>query len=418
VSPAARLWRALTRPRGWGGQPARGRRSGVAILMVLATLMVLVVVTSELTYGARVRFLVAAHHQERVQSYWLARSGFNLYRIVLVANKELGRQAQGSSFLPAEIQAMIGDALWQMIPSISTGMLRMLLGAGGDVDDIAEEDMEAFQQTGRAPADPEAEEQVGRFSDRSFLDFDGDYNAEVQDHESKINLNAFAVDTSPTVTESALGKALFAMMSGPENDQWFYERGIDRWEIISNLKDWVDADNVRSGLMGGYEDNLYNRLTPPYLTKNAPFDSLAEVALVDGWQGEVYDRYIDQLTVFGAGDGKVNYKTAEDLVIYASLAECLEGVYFPDMFVQTLERLSEQDLLFIPSMMKPKQYVDALVTAGVPLNAACAAAKLTEDSKTFTITSTGMVGNSSVTVTAVLDFTNSTEGDLLYWRVD
>jgi hypothetical protein len=58
------------------------------------------------------------------------------------------------------------------------------------------------------------------------------------------------------------------------------------------------------------------------------------------------------------------------------------------------------------------------VTAGVPLNAACAAAKLTEDSKTFTITSTGMVGNSSVTVTAVLDFTNSTEGDLLYWRVD
>ena len=80
-------------------------------------------------------------------------------------------------------------------------------------------------------------------------------------------------------TESPTAQRLFALMGGEENDEWFMERNIDRWEVIGNLKDWVDVDNLRSGGLGGDEDGLYNRLDDPYLTKNAKFDTLEEILL-------------------------------------------------------------------------------------------------------------------------------------------
>ncbi len=428
MSDLRQLWTTLTRPRGarrrarWG-RKGGSERSGVAILMVIATLMVLVVITSELAYGARVRFMVANHQRERAQAYWVARSGYNLARIILIADREIANQASGNSFIPDEIKGLLGGGmLWNMLgPMLNTGILRMIMGAGGSISDVDKEDLEAYEQSGEVPEEYKADEEdkPSRFSDKSFLDFDGDFMVEITDMESRFNINAFASEqTVGSITESGTGKALFAMMSGPENDQWFYEQNIDRWEVISNLKDWVDPDNVRSGLRGGYEDTLYNRLDPPYLTKNAPFDSLAEITMVDGWQGELYDRYADRFTVFGDPNGKVNYQTADDLVVYAAVSDCMQGAYTPDLWVTTLERLSEQDLLFIPAMLEPKDYVQKLVDAGVPMDANCAAGKLTKESKVFLVKATGIVAQSSVTLTAILDFTNASEGDLVYWRVD
>ena len=45
-------------------------------------------------------------------------------------------------------------------------------------------------------------------------------------------------------------------MSG-RNDQWF-DNNIDRWEIISNVRDWVDNNAMRE-YSGGYEDHLYDQ---------------------------------------------------------------------------------------------------------------------------------------------------------------
>ena len=39
--------------------------------------------------------------------------------------------------------------------------------------------------------------------------------------------------------------ALFGLMSGQENDQWFYDRNLERWELIANLVDWMDVDTNR-----------------------------------------------------------------------------------------------------------------------------------------------------------------------------
>lgn len=106
------LWRQLTRSRtlaarGRPFQRSRNQRSGVALLVAITTMLVLTVLVSELSYVARVRFLIAYHQRDEAQAYWLARSGVNIYILLLSADKEIGTQ----------IESFAGDlgfdSLWQ-----------------------------------------------------------------------------------------------------------------------------------------------------------------------------------------------------------------------------------------------------------------------------------------------------------------
>ncbi len=420
-----RLLHALTRPRALpggarGGRRAGGRRSGVALLVVVTTMMVLTVLVTELSYGARVRYLVAAHQRDRVQAKWLALSGVNLYRLILAANKQLS-----SNEMLSQVSDMIGlnlgDALWQMIPVLNTGLIRMLLGSGGSVSDVDEEAMQEFERTGQVDEElaEKSKEATGVFADKNFLDFDGDFSAEVTDHESRINVNYFAKEGEvASLQESPTAMMLYQLMSGEENDQWFHDRNIDRWEIIGNLKDWVDSDSYRSGGLGGYEDNLYNRLDPPYLSKNAPFDTLEEIRLVAGWEGEVFDRFRDSLTVYGSSR-KININTANDYVLDSIIRSCTATGAAPTTYEMQRCREDPRWLLVSGTFANAKDFVQTIgEVCGIELDSDCVKSSVTTSSKTFTIKSTGLVGTSSVTITATLDYSKSYKGDVLNWRID
>ncbi len=411
-------WRELTRPRSLPGFAASRSRRGIAILVVVSSLMVITVLVTELAYTSRVRFMVAAHERDRVQAYWLARSGINFHTLILVANKEIGKNSQMASMMES-VGIPAGDGLWQMLPSINTGLLRMLMGSGGSIDDIDDEAMEEFKSTGKVADEFTSEEKTGLFDDRSFLDFDGDFSSEIKDHESRINVNAFVNDTTTVIQESPTGMLLYALMSGPDNDQWFHERNIERWEVIGNLKDWVDTDTLRSGGRGGYEDTLYNTLDPPYLTKNAPFDSIEEIRLVAGWEGELCDRFCEKLSVYGDGAGKLNINTMPDEFVAAIARACQTSQIYPDAFTKAFQAIEQRYYPFGPTWAKPEDMVKDLVeVGGLPIDTGCAQDKLISESQTFTITATGLVGTSSVDIEAVLDFSgNSNEGKLVYWRV-
>ena len=118
----------------------RKRRSGVALLVAITTMSILTVLVTELTYVSRMRFLTAYHQKDRTQAYWLAKSGVNIYILVLAANKQLGKNSYIQQF-------GLGDSLWQMLPILNTGLMRMLF-ASGPGSDIEEEDLETFKQDG------------------------------------------------------------------------------------------------------------------------------------------------------------------------------------------------------------------------------------------------------------------------------
>jgi type II secretory pathway component PulK len=411
MGPLRRLWRALTRPRGRGRGRA-GSRSGVAMLVVITTVMIMTVVVTDLAYSSRVRFVVSAHARDRNQAFWLARSGVLIYQLILTASKEIGSNEMLKEF-------GLGDSLWQMVPQINTGLMRMLLVGGDSGGDLEEEQLTDFAQTGQVDAAvAEQSRETGLFSDRNFLDFAGDFSADLEDQESRINVNALSqCSSTEAIADCATANLLYQLMSGDDEDQWFLERNIDRWEIIGNLKDWVDADGDRSGGRGGYEDALYNTQDEPYLAKNASFDSLEEIRLVDGWQGEVFDKYGDKLTVWGSG-AKVNINSPslapETLrMLIKSLAETAPTDAELDQVIDDIElAMSVQDF------DDGKAFCGYLEnTYGWDMKDSCNDV-LTNTSKTFRIASTGLVGDSALSITVVLDYSSKSSGKLLYWRVD
>lgn len=411
-----RLWTELVRSR---GATARTRRSrgGVALLLVVASLLVLTVIITDLSYGATIRFQVSTHQRDRVQAVWLARSGVNMYRLILTAGKQL--EKSGLADMAEEYLGInIGDQLWQMIPALNTGLIRMIFASGGDADDISEEDRQTFQSTGTVSDEVREEaKESSLFSDRDFLDFDGDFSAEVADLESMLNVNNFS---KRTTDESCLTYAtslqLAGLMGGEENDQWFHDRNLDKWELIANLADWVDADTMRCGPRGGYEDNLYNRGDNPYLSKNAPFDTKEEIRLVAGWDGEVYDRFGASLSVWGSG--KININTASSELI----AGLIRGYVTPtptDATVELILGKIEEQKLIMGDFSKPSEFTSFVEGLGYTVDPALSKA-LTKSSQTFFITSTGLVNDSAAKVSAVVTYGSKggTEGKVLYWRED
>ena len=411
------LWRELLKERGVRrphrffdeGRGEKGRR-GVALLMVTMLLGFVAIVGSDIGLAGEVRLKRAAHQRDELQAENLARSGVNIYRLILVANKQLGQNSQLSSGA-AMMGINLGDALWQWLPSINSSLLRMLLLNDGDID---EDDVERISTEGLTAEERQAsrEEGVSMFSDSNFLDFDGDFIAQVVDEDSKISVVGLA-SAGETLMENPTAIQLYGLMSGEENDQWFYARNIDRWELIANLKDWIDVDTNRSAALGGYEDNLYNSLDSPYLSKNAPFDTKEEIRLVEGWQDDVYDRFGEMITIHGAG--KVNVNTATDEVLTGLMKAYVTPTPSDAQCELILDEMKEYALL--TQFQSGSDFVTWLSNQGMNVDEAMANVVGT-NSNVFTVSSMGIVGDATTTITAVMDFTSEAQGRIVYWRVE
>ena len=395
----------------------------------MTTIMVLTVVVTDLAYTSRVRFVVTAHRQEERQAHWLANSGIQLYRLILAANMEVADSLESfGDMLPFPP----GDALWQMIPSINTGLLTMLLAneGGADLDelseDMTEEEQARFQATGAVSdevRDEALEEGGGLFSERSWLDLPGDMSAEVAAEDCRININLLSSTDQTNLEQSPTYQLLLGRMSGEENDAWLRDRNLEARELIANLADWVDADTLRSGGRGGYEDALYQDQDPPYLTKNAPFDTQDEIRLVEGWDDEVYDRFAHQFTIYG--NGKLNINCDDDQIHWAILrSSFITEPLTDDQTAEYIERINNYAMMI--GFSRPKDYVDYLGGTGgdgdfAPLGLTVSPdlqGLLTDQSLTFRLTSTGLVGNTAVTITEVLQFNKRGRSKLLYHRVE
>ena len=389
----------------------RHRRSGVAILTAVVTIAIMVAIVTEVTYLSRSKSVIAYNQRNRVQAYWLARSGINIYTLILAANNQLGQNSYIQQF-------GLGDSLWQMIPYLNTGLMRMLFATEGS-NSVSDESIEQFKADGTVSEEVSelTREGTSVFNDRNFLDFEGDFSAELVDNESRIDLNQ--LNTDQPLQEIPAAQQLFSLMNSEEAAQWFLEQNIDRWEIIGNIKDWVDIDSVRSAGLGGYEDNLYNTLEPPYLTKNAPFDTIEEVRLVDGWNGEVCERYCEKLTIWS--NGKFNLNSFDEemhrATIRAAAITPINDATLDACFASNVENsvLSVWDIAVFNNANDYASFIQN--NCGIEIDKS-KLQNMTSTSKVFTITSTGLVGNSSVTLQTVIDYSSQGTGEVKYWRIE
>lgn len=406
--------------RSFLSQPPGRRRSrlrrerrdqrGIALLVVLAAIMTMTVLVTDISFGARVRTLTAVHTRQQTQAYYLASSGISIYRLILMANSQVAKnpmlkQAAEWAGVP------IGDALWKMVPFINTGLLRMVLSA--DSGDLEEGDAEEFRQSGQVSEQVAEETRVdsGHFGNRNFLDFEGDFSVKVRGEDCRVNVNKLGESTTP-VQNTVIGQQLAGLMTGEENEQWLRDRNLDKWDLIANLSDWIDADDIVASGKGGYEDDFYNRLESPYLSKNAKFDTREEIRLVEGWQDEVFDRFGEQISVYGLGKIDINCADDEGLkgICKGNITGCND-----DMALRFVQMFHEAELT--TSFNSGAAFVAWCDHAGFAVSNPQLASMITTKNTFFTLTSTGLVGDASARITAVID--QSTDvGKVLYWKVE
>jgi hypothetical protein len=93
--------------------------------------------------------------------------------------------------------------------------------------------------------------------------------------------------------------------------EYFNQMGIDLFDadiIVDSILDWIDPDDLTH--LNGAEDNYYESLPEPYKTKDAPFSSIEELALVRGVTPEIYESIRNDITVYGGEQIKVNINIA------------------------------------------------------------------------------------------------------------
>jgi len=421
IASAARwTWRELTRPRGHQGhrfyRSGRSSRGGMALLMVMSSVMLLSILITEIVSGATVRIQLASQYRDDVKAEALAGTGVQLYRLVLMLSKQVGQNPMVQQ--AGQMLGVNADTIWQMVPTINTQLLRLVLATDGDADNLSDEEREDMVVSGGLTAEQrdESREDSGPMR-RNFLDFDGDFSASVQDENRRIYVGKFAATTVAELLQTPSGAEIYAMLGREEYQMWLRDQNIQREELIGNLADWTDPDDVRI-FQGGRESALYERLDEPYLPKNAPFDTREEIRLVEGWHLDgVWERVGHHLTVYG--DGKININTAQRQVMFGLLMAYADGLNtdsYVEPYLDELMRLrgmpmAEGGLHF----QTAQQFPQVMASLGLTLREDVVNAVTTE-SNVFRITSAGEVGSAVVEVHAVMDFSSDPGGRIVYWR--
>ncbi len=241
-------------------------------------------------------------------------------------------------------------------------------------------------------ADPKilSENSAGRFDE-------GRFELKVSDHSGRIQINKLVKGKQYNENQR---KLLERFLRAPE-----FGLGEEEVQtIISAIKDWIDDDDVATGLYGAEGPGHYETLEKPYSCKNAPIEFLEELLLLKGITKELYERISPYLSPHG-DDGKINLNTAHPLVLRAISDETIED---PEMVENMDEYRNDQD-----NDLKSINWDDRVGMREVNHDPGL----LTTSSTCFEIRSEGFKGAMAKRVTGTV---KRKEGgfDILSWKIE
>jgi general secretion pathway protein K len=399
------LWAVATRPIGSGpacrAAPRRRKvERGVALLVVLSTITLVGTVVAELQFNTRVDLQLALNSRDEVQAEYSALSALRL-RAMLLKNGRLldqGIRAMASSFgVDAGMIPPVGQLL-EMVP-VECSLMSAITHATGGGD------------------------RKGAGDDDSGM-FPGDCSATSKSEHSKISLPALSTVRPGEAQQAQM--MLLGFLSDPKMERFFTkdseagDHADTPQELVGSIIDWMDQDKVQAGSQVGDEDRFYAYLKDPYRTKNAPFDSVAELQLVHGMSDELYQVLKDRVTVYNT-TAQIELATADEVTIAigvcsVTLPGACAAMLSSPMFWTALHQLKTLGGMgFAP--VTPTTLRMALDTIGVPYDATKLGQVFTDRTSTtwYTIDAQGTVGNAHRHIRAVYQ---SQEGQYYYYRIE
>ena len=391
------------RPRG----SLRSDRRGVALLMVLGTLTIATVMLTEFqdTVSAELGSSVSARDQ--VKAEYAARSAVNLTRLLLAAE-----------------------------PTISAVLKPLTQGAQVPVWEYTDVILGPFNDQ----AGGEVFEGMSgmNLSEGRNLGMEGaSFSLLIVDEDSKINFNTAARADSFSVTRQE--EQITSLIGGIQYNEFFEEAQdengnmLDRQTTCSAIVDWVDPNVDKSACnpldktasaVTPPEDGYYQLLDRPYQRKNAAFDSLQELHMVQGVTDEFWRRFIEpdpddpkarNVTVWGSG--KINVNSANPVTLLALVCQladvgtplCVDPL-MQQKYVMTSQMFAGA-MAGMPIFASPDMFVDAIHGRGMfgemlksvgiepvnPRSDDLLKKAITTESKIFSVYATGTVESGKLT---------------------
>ena len=256
---------------------------------------------------------------------------------------------------------------------------------------------------------------------------DGTATVRVIDETGKINVNALVIEAaappqtagaqSPQLQRSAQSREAQTVSPWIQITQDLFQRlGVDPM-LVGALIDWIDLDDIPTG-SGGAESSYYRGLDKPYISRNAPLETIAELRLIKGFTDEVLlklgarrvgglvdpvsNLYLTALPMPQGGGWRINLNTAP-VAILQSLTRDIGQ--FADAIVQhRAQRRIEK--------------IDELQQFGISGEALQDFQRLgTLTSLYYAIEARGTVGDMVKQITALVRTGGDQVSQTLYWRV-
>jgi general secretion pathway protein K len=287
----------------------KGQRRGVALILVLGSLVVLMVFVTELQQTTSASVSAAIAERDAMRAEYAAKSAMNLSRL-LISTEPMVRKA---------VDPLYRMALKAPAPQVPVWKFKdMVLGP-----------FNCPAKADKFSTITGASLEQGKNLGASASCFD----LVIVDEDAKINVNAAVSGDSGA--KDRLGAQLLGLFGSPQYNELFETPDLDgqfsnQPVICGALSDWADYDEISypcdptQRSTEGAEDNFYQSVGLPYLRKNAPFDSLDELHLVRGVSDDFWANFVEPnpddpgsrvLTVWG--QGKINVNSANPQTILA-----------------------------------------------------------------------------------------------------
>ena len=260
-----------------------------------------------------------------------------------------------------------------------------------------------------------------RFQDMRVTDPEGgELRIEIRDAGARLNLNAVVPYTGEEDRADPQAEEFLVALLEKVIDEMPIDPGEKLYEprdLARNLIDWMDPGDIR--VIGGNEDEYYASQDPPYRPSNGPLLSVEELGLVEGWDVQLVEAMRHYVTVYPiAGANGINLNTAPPhvlaLIYHGSSGD--KRLVDGDIVGRILRARDDGRVVCTGSV--PDQDCMTLSEVDLGEGSIFPEVSLPDESDVFTVRARARVGEIERTVMAVIDRSELTQPQLLFWRTE
>ena len=420
---------------------------GIAYLIVISFVMIMMTMVVALKERTVLNHQIALNARARLQSYYLAKSGFSLSKLLLLYNKKIQSQIQKSGVSSSTIGKMGFQPLYKMFP-LSSALLRGVADLAGTAGGERAAQEASNQDGEESETDGGIGKSVGFLQQekfKEFLDFNGDFDVEIDEEQSRYSLNAISKMTSTSSSYDLHKKILLGLLSRKVFENFFENQDRDAESLVHALSDYVDANdavNEFDQAERGREDAEYKGVE--FHPKNGKFLSLSEIRLVPGMSDDIFFNLEPLVSVYQSND-KLNACLGEEdlldtlIVHYTTESGCVNPIDPDDE--DLIKELRDEVLLACPDVsamanalnvklgVKSEQEVTAAEQSGTAesqqTSAQVSGCKvqfkdlITDANDVFTVSASGTIDEVRTTLKFVLETSSSSASawKTLYYQV-